>query len=136
MNEDWRAAEGRGTTRTAHRPWGDIHMLVRNQACSVDLTEVRSGGRASLHVHAERAELFHILDASAVLEIDGVVHRPELHAEFLIGPGQRHRFWAEQQPWRMLVICFGHWRAEDQVRLADDYDRPATLDGFDTGAAT
>jgi mannose-1-phosphate guanylyltransferase/mannose-6-phosphate isomerase len=98
-------------------------MVVRNQPCSVDLTEMRAGQRASLHSHQERYELFHILDDGACIELDGQVHRPAAHDEILIKPGVTHRFWAEDTPFRMLVVSFGLWRAEDQVRHEDDYGR-------------
>ncbi|MHB9033488.1 MAG: cupin domain-containing protein [Anaerolineae bacterium] len=111
------------TTLKSVRPWGDIHMVVRNQRCSVDLTHVRPGQRASLHSHAVRYELFHFLDDGAWLEIDGRVYRPAEHDEFLIEPGMVHRFWAEAADFRMLVVSFGEWTAEDQVRYADDYGR-------------
>ena len=114
--------QGKPTIKS-ERPWGDIHMVVRNQACSVDLTRVRPGHRASLHSHAQRYELFHFLDSGAYLEIDGQVYRPVEHDEFLIEPGQKHRFWADEAEFRMLVVCFGQWRSEDQVRHADDYGR-------------
>jgi hypothetical protein len=61
------------------RPWGDIHPLVRNQECSVDLTHIK--------------------------------------------PGMKHRFWAVENDFRMVVVCFGEWTAEDQIRHADDYGR-------------
>jgi hypothetical protein len=89
----------------------------------VDLTHGRPGHRASLHSHAERSELFHFLDSGACLEIDGQIHRPAEHGEFLIEPGPKHRFWADDAPFRMLVVCFGEWSAEDQVRYEDDYGR-------------
>ena len=111
------------TTVTSVRPWGDIHMVVRNQCCSVDLTHVRPGQRASLHAHAVRYELFHFLDDGARLEIDGAIYRPAEHQEFLIEPGMVHRFWAGETDFRMLVVCFGEWTAEDQTRFEDDYGR-------------
>jgi mannose-6-phosphate isomerase-like protein (cupin superfamily) len=100
--------EGQSTVQST-RPWGDIHMVVRNQKCSVDLTEVKPGERASLHSHAIRHELFHFLDDGGILEIDGDLFHPKTHEEFLIKPGQKHRFWAEDtifqdvgsQLWRM-----------------------------------
>ena len=98
-------------------------MVVRNQECSVDLTRVRPGHRASLHSHSGRYELFHFLDDGAHLEMDGEVHRPGAHDEFLIEPGQRHRFWAGDREFRMLVVCFGRWAPDDQVRHEDDYGR-------------
>lgn len=114
--------EGQQTIHS-ERPWGDIHMVVRNQPCSVDLTEVKPGERASLHSHSIRHELFHFLDDGAVLEIDGQIFHPKAHEEFLLKPGQKHRFWAEKTVFRMLVVSFGEWKAEDQIRHDDDYGR-------------
>jgi len=111
------------TTVHSARPWGDIFMVVRNQKCSVDLTEVKPGERASLHSHAIRHELFHFMDDGAVLEIDGKLFHPKAHEEFMIKPGQKHRFWAEDRIFRMLVVSFGEWRVEDQIRHEDDYGR-------------
>ena len=98
-------------------------MVVRNQKCSIDLTEVKPGERASLHSHAIRHELFHFLDDGAVLEINGELFHPKTHEEFLIKQGQKHRFWAEESNFRMLVVSFGEWQAEDQIRHEDDYGR-------------
>ena len=117
---------GGQTTLRSERPWGDIHMIVRNQQCSVDLTHVRIGERSSLHTHNVRFELFHFLDAGACLELDGELFHPAEHEEFLIRPGQKHRFWAEDREFRMLVVCFGEWTAEDQMRIQDDYGREGT----------
>ena len=116
------AREGQNTIHSP-RPWGDIFMVVRNQKCSVDLTEVKPGERASLHSHAIRHELFHFMDEGAVLEIDGELFHPKAHEEFMIKPGQKHRFWAEDRIFRMLVVSFGEWKAEDQIRHEDDYGR-------------
>jgi mannose-6-phosphate isomerase-like protein (cupin superfamily) len=119
-NRDPRGDKG---TVESIRPWGDIHMVVRNQRCSVDLTHVRPGERASLHSHEVRAELFHFLDGGAYLEVDGVVSRPKAHEEQIMYPGMKHRFWAEEREFRMLVVSFGEWTVEDQVRHEDDYGR-------------
>lgn len=110
-------------TIRSQRPWGDVYMIVRNQCCSVDVTEVQPGERSSLHSHAERYELFHFLDDGAVLELDGQVYMPKAHQEFMICPGVKHRFWADANGFRMLVVCFGQWKAEDQQRHQDDYGR-------------
>ena len=105
------------------RPWGTIHMVVRNQLCSVDLTHVKPGGRASLHSHQIRTELFHFIDDGAFLEVDGKVYQPKAHEEFIMYSGMRHRFWAEDKPFRILVVSFGEWTVEDQYRHEDDYGR-------------
>jgi mannose-6-phosphate isomerase-like protein (cupin superfamily) len=110
-------------TIKSERPWGDVHMVVRNQGCSVDLTSVRPGERASLHSHQIRSELLHFLDDGGHLELDGCIYHPNTHDEFLVRPGVKHRFWAEDKPFRMLVVSFGRWKAEDQCRHEDDYGR-------------
>ena len=116
------ARNGQETVQSV-RPWGNIHMVVRNQACSVDLTHVKPGGRASLHSHQVRTELFHFIDDGAFLEVDGKVYQPMAHEEFMMHPGMKHRFWAEQKSFRILVVSFGEWTVEDQHRHEDDYGR-------------
>jgi len=105
------------------RPWGKIHVIVRNQLCSVDLTYVNPRSRASLHSHNVRAELFHFVDDGAYLELDGKVYQPKAGEEFMILPKVKHRFWAEEKPFHILVISFGEWSAEDQYRHENDYGR-------------
>ena len=124
MSED-NSRKGTETIKS-ERPWGDIYMVVRNKRCSVDVTHVRAGERSSLHSHAERYELFHFLDDGAHLELDGQVYLPKAHEEFMIRPGVKHRFRAEGGGFRMLVVCFGEWKAEDQERHEDDYGREGT----------
>ena len=111
------------TTVESVRPWGNIHMIVRNQLCSVDITRMSPRSRSSLHSHDVRAELFHFIDEGGHLELDGKVYRPKAGEEFTILPGVRHRFWAEETPFHLLVVSFGHWSAEDQYRFEDDYGR-------------
>ncbi len=120
QNSDPRGEKG---TVKSVRPWGDIHMIVRNQVCSVDLTHVKPGERASLHSHEVRTELFHFLDGGAYLEVNGQVSRPKAHDEHIMYPGMKHRFWAEEKDFRMLVVSFGQWTPEDQLRHEDDYGR-------------
>lgn len=127
MSDDPR--EGQETIKSV-RPWGDIHIICRNQRVSVDLTHVQPGERASLHVHHRRSELFHFVDDGATLEIDGKIYHPKAHDEFMMKPGMKHRFWAADRSFRILVVSFGEWIAEDQERIEDDYGRegePLTL---------
>ena len=125
MNQAEDPRKGTKTVKSV-RPWGDIHLLVRNQTCSVDLTHIKPGERSSLHSHEIRYELFHFLDDGAYLEIDGELYRPKAHDEFMLEPGMKHRFWAIQDDFRMVVVCFGEWTTEDQVRHEDDYGREGT----------
>jgi len=125
MNHEKDPRKGRKTVMSV-RPWGNIHLIVRNQQCSVDLTHIKPSERSSLHSHEIRYELFHFLDEGAYLELDGKTFQPEVHEEFMIAPGVKHRFWAKDREFRMLVICFGKWIEEDQVRHKDDYGREGT----------
>jgi mannose-6-phosphate isomerase-like protein (cupin superfamily) len=115
--------EKKQQTKKSIRPWGDLHIIVRNQPCSVDVTHVKPGERSSLHAHQKRAELFHFLDDGATLEINGQIYRPGAHEEYVLMPGDRHRFWATDRDFRMVVISFGEWDVADQVRHEDDYGR-------------
>lgn len=123
MTEQGKDRPGGQKTIQSIRPWGKIQMIVRNQPCSVDLTYVNPHSRASLHSHNVRAELFHFVDQGAYLELDGKVYQPKAGEEFMILPGVKHRFWAEEESFHILVISFGEWRAEDQYRHQDDYGR-------------
>jgi hypothetical protein len=38
----------------------------------------------------------------------------------------KHRFWAIEDDFRMVVVCFGEWTAEDQVRHEENYGREGT----------
>ena len=38
-------------------------------------------------------------------------------------PGPKNRFWAEDRIFKMLVVNFGEWKAEDQIKHEDDYGR-------------
>jgi mannose-6-phosphate isomerase-like protein (cupin superfamily) len=120
---DPRDIDEKQPTVKSERPWGNIHMVVRNQACSVDLTHVRPGETSSLHSHTERTELFHFIDNGAVLEVNGQRYRPAAHEEYVMRPGDIHRFWAEDTEFRMLVVSFGEWKAADQTRHEDQYGR-------------
>jgi len=41
----------------------------------------------------------------------------------MLHPGMKHRFWAVDKPFRILVVSFGGWTVEDQYRREDDYGR-------------
>jgi len=110
----------RGDKPTLHsvRPWGDIHMVVRNEPCSVDLTHVKPGERASLHSHEIRAELFHFLDDGAYLEVDGRISRPKAHRR---PPSGCWSSPSENGPWKIrcatrmtMAVKAGNWNCKDR----------------------
>ncbi len=106
------------------RPWGTVTLLVRNQKCSVDWTIVDSGEMTSLHSHSIREELWVMLDEGAeVIVGDEVVHS-KVGDEILMKTEVKHRLINNtDHPVRMIVICFGEWEKEDQIRHEDAYGR-------------
>ncbi len=111
-------------TKRSVRPWGMVTLLVRNQKCSVDWTTVNPGGMTSLHSHNIREELWVMLDEDAeIIKGDEVFH-PKVGDEILMKTGVKHRLINNaDHPIRMIVICFGEWKEEDQIRHEDAYGR-------------
>lgn len=106
------------------RPWGVVTLLVRNRKCSVDWTIVNPGGITSLHSHNIRDELWVMLDDGAEVVVGNQVLHPEVGNEILIKTSVKHRLInSTDHPIRMIVICFGDWREDDQIRHEDAYGR-------------
>lgn len=113
-----------GTELWYGRPWAEIHLLVSNQECSVDLSYVKPGERSSLHSNQERHELFHFMDDGAYLEVDGGIYRPQAHHEFMLEPGTKHRFWATESdfPWWLSPSEPGPPRTRSDTRTTAEED--------------
>jgi hypothetical protein len=50
------------------------------------------------------------------LEIDGDLFYPKAHEEFLIKPGQKHRFWAEKSNFQIYFSSPGSTATTDRGR--------------------
>ncbi len=113
------------------RPWGVINLLVRNRKCSVDWTTVNPGGMTSLHSHNIRDELWVMLDEGAEVIVGEKVLHPKVGDKILMKTGVKHRLINDSDhPVRMIVICFGEWKEEDQIRHEDAYGRSGQLVEF------
>lgn len=107
------------------RPWGSFDQYVNNAPSTVTLMTVEPGQRLSLQSHRNRAELWIVLDAGAVVQIGDTLHHPEPGTQLWIAPGERHRLSSAGPRVRVLEVAFGNWQQEDIVRYDDDYNRPA-----------
>lgn len=106
------------------RPWGVVMLLVRNRKCSVDWTTVNPGGITSLHSHNIRDELWVMLDDGAEVVFGEKIIHPKMGDEILMKTGVKHRLINNtNHPIRMIVVCFGEWKEEDQIRHEDAYGR-------------
>lgn len=106
------------------RPWGAFEQYALNQPCTVKIITVRPGRRLSLQRHNERDEMWVVLDAGVIVEVDGESSRPAVGDRILVRAGQAHRLSAGgDTPARILEVAFGHFDEDDIERIEDDYGR-------------
>lgn len=106
------------------RPWGSFKQYAHNQETTVSLMMVKLGQRLSLQSHTGRAELWIVLDAGGVVEVDDQVLHPLPGDEIWIPAGAKHRLSSSGGEVRVLEVAFGNWQQADITRYADDYARP------------
>lgn len=106
------------------RPWGVTRQLALNRPCTVKVITVLPGRRVSLQRHAERAELWQVLDGPLLVQV-GEDERLMQAGELVeIAVGVPHRV-GNPGPGtgRFLEVCFGRFDELDIERLEDDYGR-------------
>ena len=108
------------------RPWGSFRQFAHNREVTVSLMSVNPGQRLSLQSHKGRAELWIVLDAGAIVQVDDDVLHPEPGEEIWIPAGARHRLSSGGPSVRVLEVAFGDWEQEDITRYDDDYSRPGS----------
>ncbi len=109
------------------RPWGRFSQYAYNQPVTVSLMTVQPGRRLSLQAHANRSELWIVLDDGAVIEVGDQIFHPKPGDEIWIPANTPHRLGGhpEGREARVLEVAFGNWRQDDITRYEDDYHRPA-----------
>ncbi len=112
--------------RQVTRPWGSFRQFAHNEAVTVSLMTVQPNQRLSLQSHAERAELWIVLDEGAIVQVEDAILRPRAGEEIWIPANARHRLGSAGPPVRVLEVAFGTWQQDDITRHADDYGRPAS----------
>ncbi|RLT57075.1 MAG: cupin domain-containing protein [Chloroflexi bacterium] len=103
--------------------WGRAVQHARNTVASVKLVMVRAGGVHSLQYHHQRGELWIILDAGLLVEVDGHSWDATVGEEIWIPPGSTHRVTAPGDAGRFIEVSFGHFSEIDVTRLEDAYGR-------------
>lgn len=110
--------------RRVVRPWGSFEQYAHNENVTVSLMTVEPGQRLSLQAHADRAELWVVLDEGVEVQVDDEILRPRAGETVWIPARARHRLTSTGPRVRMLEVAFGDWRQEDIERFDDDYARP------------
>lgn len=116
--------KNKAETKTIERPWGSFKQFANNQECTVSLMTVRPGQRLSLQSHKSRAELWIVLDDSAIIQVGETIKEYKSGDEIWIPAEERHRLTCQSKhPIRVLEVAFGDWQQEDITRYEDDYNR-------------
>jgi mannose-6-phosphate isomerase len=106
------------------RPWGAFEQYTHNASTTVKVLKVEAGNRLSLQRHADRDELWIVLDSEVVVEVGETVEKVGVGEKVWIPRGTAHRLENRGAlAARVLEIAFGDFDEADIERLADDYAR-------------
>jgi mannose-1-phosphate guanylyltransferase/mannose-6-phosphate isomerase len=112
------------TITASERPWGGFEQFVLNEAVTVKIITVAPLQRLSLQRHAQRDELWQVIDGPADVEVEGQTNSVVTGGRAWIPRGSTHRLGnSGTAVVRVLEIAFGHFDEDDIERLVDDYDR-------------
>ena len=108
----------------SNRPWGSFKRFVLNQNVTVKVMTVQPGERLSLQKHAERGELWQILDGPLEVTTGDQTWVAERGEDIWVPCGTAHRISnPSQTPGRVLEVAFGRFDEEDIHRIEDAYGR-------------
>lgn len=115
----------RGDGFVEERPWGRFESFVTNEPVAVKIITVEPGKRLSLQRHAERAELWQVLDEAPLdVTVDGRTWSAVQGEQVWVPVGAIHRLGnTGTVPARILEVGFGHFDEDDIERLEDDFAR-------------
>lgn len=106
------------------RPWGRFQQFATNETVTVKTITIEPGCRLSLQTHNHRAEMWHVLEGAADVQVDELVYTAHPGDMVWVGPGAVHRIGnSTMKTTRILEIAFGAFDEEDITRLQDDYAR-------------
>lgn len=118
------AADPRPVIQRDERPWGEFELLSIGIPVAVKILTVSPGARLSLQRHAERDELWVVLDDGLRVEIDGDAETVRIAQKLWIPRGSVHRLEnVGRAPARVVEVAFGRFDEADIERLDDDYER-------------
>lgn len=118
-------ADRRGDGFVEERPWGRFQSFVTNEPVTVKIITVEPGRRLSLQRHAQRAEMWQVLDTAPLdVTVDDRTWTATQGEQIWIPVGSVHRLGnAGTAPARILEVGFGNFDEDDIERLEDDFSR-------------
>ena len=106
------------------RPWGKFRRYPHEDAGSIKIITVNSGGLLSLQYHNRRAELWVVLDPGLEITVGERVWQAAAGEEVFIPFGAPHRMHnVGTSPARVMEIWIGQSGEDDIVRVEDKYGR-------------
>lgn len=95
-----------------------------DEPVTVKIITVNPGHRLSLQRHAQRHEMWLILDCPIYVEVDGRGWDAQVGETVQVPLGSVHRMSNRgDTPGRLVEVARGHFDEDDIVRLEDDYAR-------------
>jgi mannose-6-phosphate isomerase len=105
------------------RPWGRFVQYTHNEQTTVKLITVEPHQQLSLQRHANRDELWVVVDEGLMVRVGDDVTRAREGDEFFIPRGTLHRVWSQEHRGRFVEVCFGDFDEDDIERVEDAYGR-------------
>ncbi|MFK8013329.1 MAG: cupin domain-containing protein [Marinicellaceae bacterium] len=103
-----------------HYVWGDNcdgWHLVQSSALSIIMELVPPGCSETLHYHNKSEQFFFVLDGTATLEVDGVIHQLRKHQGLHIAAGVKHQLRNEHTEDLSFIVTSTPPSQGDRVEL-------------------
>lgn len=112
------------TVSAEQRPWGGFRTFAENTDCTVKVITLAPQQALSLQHHAQRDELWVVLDDGVEVTIGDQVVVATQNQEFFVPKGTVHRLQSRSEhDTRVLEVAFGEFDEDDIVRVEDRYGR-------------
>lgn len=106
------------------RPWGQFQQFATNETVTVKTVTINPGQRLSLQHHAERNEMWQVLDHPVDITLGERTWSAQPGELVWVPVGTLHRMGnSGDEPARVLELAFGDFDEADITRVEDDYRR-------------
>ncbi|MFA6355018.1 MAG: phosphomannose isomerase type II C-terminal cupin domain [Candidatus Paceibacterota bacterium] len=105
------------------RPWGNFRQFTKSEISTVKIITVMPNEMLSLQSHKKRAEFWHVIAGSGVVQIEEIKTETKVGDEHVIAVGEKHRLSAGSNGIAVLEIATGDFDEEDVMHFEDKYGR-------------
>ena len=108
---------------TIERPWGHFRQFSLNSPSTIKIHTILPNASLSLQRHTKRAEFWHVISGSGIIEVDEEKFNVREGDEHGAKLGAHHRIEAGEHGLVLLEVATGEFDEEDIVRYEDKYGR-------------